>query len=61
VKNEVIVLFYEKLQPIQNALEELQAQPVVALPPPVKHERSVRRFRTPRPLGKRQMPATPPA
>jgi len=61
VKNEVIVVFYEKLQPIQNALEELQAQPVVALPPPVKNERPFRRFRTSRPLGKRLMPATPPA
>src|SRR5215218_590043 len=38
VKNEVIVLFYEKLQPVQNALQELAAQPVVALPPPVKRE-----------------------
>ncbi|HXC69856.1 MAG TPA: cyanophycin synthetase [Pyrinomonadaceae bacterium] len=33
VKNEVIVLFYEKLQPVQRALEEFAAQPVVALPP----------------------------
>lgn len=33
VKNEVVVLFYEKLKPIQQALEELAAQPVVALPP----------------------------
>jgi cyanophycin synthetase len=32
-KGEVIVLFYEKLQPIQTALEELSAQPVVGLPP----------------------------
>jgi len=33
VKGEVIVVFYEKLQPIQEALDEFAAQPVVALPP----------------------------
>ena len=33
VKEEVIVVFYEKLQPIQEALDEFAAQPVVALPP----------------------------
>ena len=33
VKGEVIVVFYEKLQPIQRALQELDAQPVMALPP----------------------------
>jgi cyanophycin synthetase len=59
VKNEVIVVFYEKLQPIQNALQELAAQPVVALPPPVKERRAYRRFRTPS-LG-RMARATPPA
>jgi cyanophycin synthetase len=42
VKNEVIVVFYEKLQPIQTALQELAAQPVVALPPPVKQVRRLR-------------------
>jgi cyanophycin synthetase len=47
VKNEVIVVFYEKLQPIQTALQELAAQPVVALPPPVKQQKTVRRLRTP--------------
>ena len=31
-KGEVIVVFYEKLKPIQDALEEFAAQPVVALP-----------------------------
>ena len=46
VKNEVIVVFYEKLQPIQNALQEFAAQPVVSLPPPVKERRPYRRFRT---------------
>ena len=35
VKNEVIVLFYEKLQPVQQTLEELAARPVVAIPRPV--------------------------
>jgi len=65
VKNEVIVLFYEKLQPIQNALQELAAQPVVSLPPPVKQERTFRRLRPalnrPQRLSKRLVPATPPA
>jgi cyanophycin synthetase len=31
-KGEVIVLFYEKLQPIQKALDEFAAQPVPSLP-----------------------------
>ena len=67
VKNEVIVVFYEKLQPIQNALQELAAQPVVALPPAVKDERPFRRLHAPRPvdrtrgLGKSLVPAMPPA
>jgi len=59
VKNEVIVVFYEKLQPIQNALQELAAQPVVSLPPAVKERRAYRRFRTPS-IG-RIARATPPA
>jgi len=59
VKNEVIVVFYEKLQPIQTALQELDAQPVVALPPPVKDERPFRRFQTPRPAVNRLIPAMP--
>jgi cyanophycin synthetase len=33
VKGEVIVVFYEKLQPLQVVLEELAAQPVISLPP----------------------------
>ncbi|HEU4433160.1 MAG TPA: cyanophycin synthetase [Pyrinomonadaceae bacterium] len=33
VKGEVIVLFYEKLKPIQRVLEEFAAQPVPVLPP----------------------------
>ena len=68
VKNEVIVLFYEKLQPVQNTLQELAAQPVVALPPPVKQESRFRRLPAPRPavdrsrrLGKRMVPVMPPA
>ena len=59
VKNEVIVVFYEKLQPIQNALQEFAAQPVVSLPPLVKERRSYRRFRTPS-IG-RMARAMPPA
>ena len=65
VKNEVIVLFYEKLQPIQTALQELDAQPVVALPPPVKQESPLRRLRPAvnrtRRFGKRLVAAMPPA
>ena len=33
VKGEVIVLFYEKLQRVEQALRECAAEPVVALPP----------------------------
>jgi cyanophycin synthetase len=58
VKGEVIVHFYEKLQPIQNALLELSAQPVVTLPP-----LPVQRLAPPRPaprrLGKRLSPTPP--
>jgi cyanophycin synthetase len=68
VKNEVIVVFYEKLQSVQNALLELAAQPVVALPPPVKQETPRRRVPAPRHavdrtrrLEKRLAPAMPPA
>ncbi len=51
VKGEVIVVFYEKLQPIQAALDEFAAQPVVALPPlPV----------TPPPPRERMPRVTPP-
>jgi cyanophycin synthetase len=47
VKNEVIILFYEKLQPVQRTLEELAAQPVTALPPmPVPAARRVRHTTT---------------
>lgn len=62
VKNEVIVLFYEKLQPIRTVLQELAAQPVVALPPPVSQERPLRRAPRPavRRFGKRLVPAMSP-
>jgi cyanophycin synthetase len=59
VKNEVIVVFYEKLQSVQNALQELAAQPVVALPPPVKPARPHRRLHAPRPAITRMSRATP--
>lgn len=32
VNDEVIVMFYEKLQPIQEALDELAAEPIMSLP-----------------------------
>ena len=32
-KGEVVVLFYEKLSPVQAALQEMAAQPVMSLPP----------------------------
>lgn len=66
VKNEVIILFYEKLQPIQKTLQELAAQPVVTLLPPVKQQTRLRRLPR-RPavdrtrLGKRLTAAMPPA
>lgn len=54
-KDEVIVCFYEKLKPVQQALQELSAQPVVALPPaPIRRTAIVR----PR---KRLVHAVPPA
>jgi cyanophycin synthetase len=64
VKNEVIVLFYEKLQPVQKALQDLAAQPVVSLPPPAPAP--VRRMARPRPVERPQrfrrlVPALPPA
>src|SRR5690349_12637872 len=64
VKNEVIVVFYEDLEPVQNASRELAAQPVVALPPPVKQQGPSRRLRPAvdrhRRFGKRLVPAMPP-
>lgn len=69
VKGEVIVVFYEKLQPIQAALQEFAAQPVVSLPPvPVtqpplasaKERIDAARARFSRPR-RRLSPAMPPA
>jgi cyanophycin synthetase len=57
-KNEVIVCFYEKLKPVQQALEELSAQPVVALPSPAPAPRRRNTIVRPR---KRLAPAMPPA
>jgi cyanophycin synthetase len=66
IKGEVIVLFYEKLPPIQKALQEMAAQPVMSLPPmppapPPERERVVRPFVRPRRISKRLVPAMPPA
>ncbi|HKG98770.1 MAG TPA: hypothetical protein VKA97_13195, partial [Pyrinomonadaceae bacterium] len=67
VKGEVIVHFYEKLQSVQTALQEMAAQPVVSLPPvpaPVRERSRPQRISTTRParrIGKRPMPAAPPA
>ncbi|HEY6660131.1 MAG TPA: cyanophycin synthetase [Pyrinomonadaceae bacterium] len=69
VKDEVIVHFYEKLQPVQRVLQEMAAEPVTALPPTPFIERSmVRRIITARGgvaksrrINRRPMPALPPA
>jgi cyanophycin synthetase len=62
IKGEVIVLFYEKLLPIQKALQEMAAQPVMSLPPlspapPQGSERLVRPVVRPRRIDKRLVPA----
>lgn len=73
VRGEVIVLFYEKLQPIQSVLEEYSAQPVSSLPPmfvqpaPKVQPRFKRSFPTrfglprPRRIGRGPIPVAPPA
>lgn len=66
IKGEVIVLFYEKLSPIQKALNEMAAQPVMSLPPipPTLSSRSERAPQTivrPRRINKRLVPALPQA
>ena len=59
VKGEVIVVFYEKLKPIQQALQELSAQPVPALPPAPVRERST--IVRPRRISRTLEQAVPPA
>ena len=63
VKGEVIVLFYEKLQPVEQALREYAAQPVVALPPALKrlNRPTPARPRIGRRIGRTQIPASPAA
>jgi cyanophycin synthetase len=63
VKGEVIVLFYEKLQRVEQALREYAAEPVVALPPaPKPFKRPVRPDITrTRRVGRTQIPASPAA
>ena len=70
IKGEVIVLFYEKLKPIQRLLEEFAAQPVTVLPPmpPVTSPEAARQGE-PRPkrsfparrIGRGSIPLSPPA
>ena len=62
IQGEVIVLFYEKLLPIQQALQEMAAQPVMSLPPlppaqPHASERLVRPLVRPRRAAKRLLAA----
>jgi cyanophycin synthetase len=69
IKGEVIVLFYEKLQPVERLLEELAAQPVSVLPPDVhappkvqpRFKRSFPTRSTPRRFGRISVPVSPPA
>lgn len=66
IKGEVVVLFYEKLSPIQKALDEMAAQPVMSLPPlPLtpepKREPVARPIVRPRRVSKRLVPAMPSA
>ena len=65
IKGEVVVLFYEKLFPIQKALNEMAAQPVMSLPPlslaPEPLKSVARSIVRPRRVGKRLVPAVPPA
>jgi hypothetical protein len=58
VKGEVVVVFYEKLQAVQRALQDMAAEPVAALPPlPVKRPVPAR---VPN-VRPRRIPAMPPA
>src|SRR5215210_7116109 len=63
VKGEVIVHFYEKLQSVQTALQEMAARLVAGIPPAPVRQRSTFRpaAAKPRRLGKRSVPAAPPA
>ena len=66
IKGEVVVLFYEKLSPIQKALDEMAAQPVMSLPPlpptpEPKREPVARSIVRPRRVSKRLVPAMPSA
>ena len=71
MKGEVIVLFYEELQPIQHVLEEFAAEPVPVLtpmpvtqPPPKVQPRFKRSFPTrsaPRRFGRGPIQISPPA
>ena len=60
-KGEVIVCFYEKLQPVQQALHELSAQPVVALASAPARVRERSAIVSPRRMTRRLVPAMPPA
>ena len=64
VKGEVIVHFYEKLQPIQTVLQEMAAMPVTALSPvptPVRRISTARAaLAKSRRIARRPMPALPP-
>jgi cyanophycin synthetase len=74
-KGEVIVVFYEKLQPVQQVLQEMEAQPVVSLPPrpamplsPQRERVMLRRISSARAalaksrrVNRRWIPALPPA
>lgn len=65
-KGEVIVHFYEKLHPVQRALQDMAAQPARALPPMLVHQkRTVNTVRTAlaksRRIGEQSFPAMPPA
>jgi len=60
IRGEVVVLFYEKLQPIQKALEEFAAQPVLALLPETAPLRSpAAQLVRPRRISKSLVPAMP--
>jgi cyanophycin synthetase len=67
IKGEVIVLFYEKLKPIQRLLEEFAAQPVTVLPPmpsqeaPPKVQPRLKRSFPARRIGRGSIPLSPSA